>query len=110
MAGRLNRGEIWLYTFKKPDKTRPVLVLSRSEALEFLHTVTVAPIRSTIRRIRTEILVGEDEGLKHPSAVSLDHLVTVEQAGLRQFVGTVSRAKLRQICAAAHVALGCDEN
>ena len=48
MARSVNRGEIWMYRFKAPDKRRPVLVLSRPEVIELLHTVMVAPITSTI--------------------------------------------------------------
>ena len=63
MAGRLNRGEIWMYRFRPPDKRRPVLVLSRREAIDVLHTVTVAPITSTVRGAPSEVLVGIDQGL-----------------------------------------------
>jgi mRNA interferase MazF len=42
----VNRGEIWQYRFKTPDKRRPVLVLSRQEVIPLLHTVIVAPITS----------------------------------------------------------------
>jgi hypothetical protein len=34
---------------RTPDKERPVLVLSRQDAIELLHTVIVVPITSTIR-------------------------------------------------------------
>ena len=36
MAGQvdIDRGDIWTYEFQRPDKRRPVLVLSRSEAIE----------------------------------------------------------------------------
>lgn len=48
MAGGLNRGEIWSYSFPKPDKQRPVLILTRQEVIGMLNTVMVAPITSTI--------------------------------------------------------------
>jgi mRNA interferase MazF len=34
-----------------PDKKRPVLILTRDSALEFLGEVTIAPITTTIRDI-----------------------------------------------------------
>ena len=49
MAGRLERGEIRLYSFPAPDKERPVLILTRSSAISYLSRVTVAPITSTQR-------------------------------------------------------------
>ena len=83
MAGKVNRGEIWLYTFRRPDKQRPVLVFTRDDVIPLLHTVTVAPITSTIRGAPSEVLVGEAEGLKYDSAVNLDHIQTVGNSGLR---------------------------
>lgn len=69
MAGRVKRGEVWLYRVRKPDRRRPVLVLSRDDVIGLLHTVTVAPITSTIHSAPSEVIVGIDEGLKHDSAV-----------------------------------------
>ena len=75
MAGSdLNRGEIWLYDFGRPDERRPVLVLTRQEVIPLLHAVVVAPITSTIRGAPSEVVVGTDEGVKPHSAGNLDHL------------------------------------
>lgn len=107
MAGELKRGEIWLYTFKAPDKRRPVLVIGRQAALRFLRTALVAPVTSTIHGSPAEVLVGVAEGLKHPSAVNLDHVQTVEQSLLHQFIGTVDADTMRRVCRALAVATGC---
>ena len=111
MAGRLTprvrRGEIWQYRFKSPDKRRPVLILTRQEVLPLLNTAMVAPVTSTIRGLPSEVPVGVDEGLKHPSAVNLDHVQTVEQRLLQEFVGSVSEAKMREVCRALALATGC---
>lgn len=107
MARRVARGEIWTYRFKSPDKRRPVLVLSRSEVIPLLHTVMVAPVTSTRRGSPGEVEVGVDEGLKHDSAVNLDHVQTVEQQRLVGFIGTVSADKMQQVCRALGVATGC---
>lgn len=107
MAGGVRRGDVWLYTFKKPDKRRPVLVLSRDDVIGLLHTVTVAPITSTVHGAPSEVIVGPKEGLKHDSAANLDHLQTVQQAGLATYLGHLSEAKLREVCKALGIALGC---
>ncbi|PYS39480.1 MAG: PemK family transcriptional regulator [Acidobacteria bacterium] len=78
MAARINRAEIWQFAFSRPDKRRPVLVLSRNDAIEVLHTVMVAPITSTIRGAPSEVIVGINEGLKRNSAINLDHIQTVD--------------------------------
>ena len=108
LADQARRGQIWWYEFKAPDKERPVLVLSRQEALSKLRTAIVAPITSTIRELPSEVIVGIDEGLRHDSAINLDHVQTVEQRFLRRFAGTLSDEKMRQVCRALAAATGCD--
>lgn len=107
MAERLNRGEIWLLRFARPDKRRPVLVLSHSALIPLLHTVTVVAITSTLRGAPTEVEVGLDEGLKKTSCVNLCNLFTVRKAELSSFVATLSREKMQQVCRALRLATGC---
>jgi mRNA interferase MazF len=109
VARELNRGEIWTYRFAPPDKQRPVVILSRQQVIGLLHTVMVAPVTSVIRGLASEVVVGVDEGLKHASAVNLDHVQTVERARLVRFVGHLAAARMRQVCRALAVAVGCDE-
>lgn len=108
MARDLKRGEIWLLDLPRPDKRRPVLVLSRPSLISLLHTVTVAAITSTLRGSPTEVELGSAEGLKRTSCVNLCNLFTIEKRRLRTFVGTVSTEKMRQVCQALFVASGCD--
>ncbi len=109
MARAVNRGEIWLYRFKAPDKRRPVLILSRQEVIPLLHSVMVAPITSTRRGAPSEVPVGPTEGLKHDSAVNLDHVQTIERARLVGFVGSLDAAQMRHVCRALAVATGCSD-
>jgi mRNA interferase MazF len=102
------RGQIWQFSFPRPDKRRPVLVLTRQEVIGHMNTVTVAPITTTIRGIPTEVIVGAECGLKTSSAVNLDHVATVPRAGLRAFVGTVSADVLDRVRSALLFALGFD--
>ena len=108
VARIVNRGEIWTYRFHAPDKRRPVLILSRQEVIPLLHTVMVAPVTSTRRGAPSEVPVGIDEGLKRESAVNLDHVQTVERARLGSYVGSLSSAQMRRVCAALAIATGCD--
>ena len=108
MAGRLNRGEIWQYTFKAPDKRRPVVIISRQEVIPLLRTVMVAPITSTIHGSPAEVAVGIDEGLPGASAANLDHVQTVDQARLSRLVGRLPESRMREVCRALACATGCD--
>ena len=108
MAREVSRGEVWRFRFKSPDKLRPVVVLSRDDVIGLLRTVMVAPITSTVRGAPSEVLVGVGEGLKHESAVNLDHVQTVERARLVGYVGSLGPDKMREVCRALAVAAGCD--
>ncbi len=102
----MNRGEIWLFAFSRPDKRRPVLILSRPEVIDLLHTVIVAPVTSAIRGAPSEVLVGVEEGLKRDSAVNLDHVQTVDKSRLKGFIGTVRPEKMQAVCRALAIATG----
>lgn len=104
----MSRGEIWQYRFGQPDKKRPVVVLTRQEVIGLIHTVMVAPITSTIRGLPSEVAVGVAEGLKHHSAVKLDQVQTVEQSKLVGYVGRLAPNKMRDVCRALAIAVGCE--
>ena len=108
MAGRIGRGEIWLLQLPAPDHRRPVLILSRPALLDLLQTVSVAAVTSTRRNVPTEVALGIEEGLKHESCVHLTNLFTVRQSDLKRFVGVAGPEKMRAVCAALAIALGCD--
>lgn len=79
MAGRETRGEVRLYAYGRPNKTRPVQVLTRNSAIASLSTVTVAPITSTIRGVPSEVILDDDDGMKGRCAVNLHNAVTIRQ-------------------------------
>ena len=108
MATELKRGSIWMYKFKKPDKLRPVLILSRQDVIGLIDTVIVAPITTTIYGIPSEVIVGIDQGLKHDSAVNLDHIQTVSASKLKRYIGSLGRRMMTEICLALMIATGCD--
>ena len=105
----VNRGEIWQFEFDRPNKRRPVLVLTRQEILGHLHSVTVAPITTTIRGIPSEVVIGSESGLQTTSAINLDNVATVPKDELRLFVGTVSPQIMIAVREALLFALGFDD-
>ena len=70
----MTRGEIRWYTFRLPDKRRPVLVLTRDEVIDRLNEIIVAPVTRTIRGLRTEVLLTEEDGMPAACAANFDHL------------------------------------
>lgn len=109
MARRVSRGELWMVAFAPPDKERPVLVLSRQAVIPLLRTVMVAPVTSAIHGVPSEVVVGVEHGLKHTSAVNLDHVQTVERSRLRRFLGRLDDAMMARVCEALAIAVGCDD-
>lgn len=102
----MKRGEVRWYVFPRPDKKRPVLILTRDSALEFLGEVTVAPITSTIRDIPTEVLLTNADGMPRDCAVNLDHLQTVSKGKIGSLITTLSTGKLQQMRSSLLFALG----
>lgn len=108
MGGVMRRGEVRWYKFRRPDKKRPVVVLTRDSALEFLGEVTVAPITSTIREIPTEVALGAADGMPRDCAVNLDHVQTVSRGQLGALITTLPERRLEEIRRALLFALGFD--
>jgi mRNA interferase MazF len=102
----MRRGEIRWYKFKPPDKERPVVILSRSSAIEFLGEITIAPITSTIRDIPTEVILDERDGMKVKCAINLDHIQTVSKSKIGRLITTLSEEKIMLIREALLFALG----
>jgi mRNA interferase MazF len=102
----IQRGEIRWFRFARPDKMRPVLILTRNSALEFLGEVTVAPITTTIRDIPTEVLLTETDGMPRTCAVNLDHLQTVARGEIGALISRLPLARIDEVQRAIHFALG----
>ena len=93
----MERGEVRWYLFSRPDKKRPVLILTRDSAVEFLGEVTVAPITSTVRDIPSEVLLTKADGMPRDCAVNLDHLQTVAKGKIGSLITTLSASKMEQM-------------
>jgi len=83
-------------------------VLTRNSAIDYLSTVTVAPITSTIRGVPSEIVLNEEDGMKNTCAVNMHNAVTIAQDRLGKRLARLSSSRMNEICAALHFSLGCD--
>jgi mRNA interferase MazF len=75
---------VWLEL--EQEGRRPVVVLTRDDALPRLRNVVVALVTRTIRGIDTEAELGPADGLPVECVVSLDNLRTVPQALLTESI------------------------
>lgn len=101
----MKRGEVRWYTFKSPDKKRPVVILSRNSVISYLGEVTIAPITTTVRDIPTEVFLSRHDGLPRDCAVNCDHIQTVAKQKVGALITTLSAEKLEALAQAVRFAL-----
>ena len=90
----MRRGEIRWCTLRKPDKVRPVVILTRSSAIPLLTSVSVAPLTSTMRGGPSQVLLSpDDDGVEHACVVNLDNMQTVEKTEIGALMTTLSPAR-----------------
>jgi mRNA interferase MazF len=105
----VNRGDVCWYTFRTPDKKRPVLILTRDSAIPVLNSVTVAPITSTIRGIPTEVVLTDQDGLPSTCAANFDNLQTVPKGNIGNRIARLTARKMEEAAAAVSFALALNE-
>ncbi|HET9286739.1 MAG TPA: type II toxin-antitoxin system PemK/MazF family toxin [Gaiella sp.] len=99
------QGDVWWG--EAEDERRPVLVVTRTEAVPVLDWIVVAPITRRIRAIRTEIRLGIDDGLSEECVASFDNLQTVPRSLLSERVSDGTAARRSQICRALAALADC---
>jgi len=106
----MERGEVRWYTFAEPDKTRPVLILTRSSAIRYLHAVTVAPITTTIRGVPSEVLLSVTDGLMSDCAANFYNVQTLPKAKIGAWITTLTPQRMAEVDRALQFALGINPN
>lgn len=104
----MKRGEI--YRVHKPGgdakQHRLFVVVSRQVLIDSkFSTVICAPIFSNGQALSTQVSIGPDEGLKHPSWIMCDNLVSLRKTELSHFIAQLSAAKLAELDRALRLAL-----
>ena len=101
----MKHGDIRWYKFIRPDKRRPVLILTRDSVLEYLNEVSIAPITSTVRNIPSEVSLTKADGMLRDCAVNCDHLQTVPKGKIGPLITSLLPAKMVDIGQAIRFAL-----
>ena len=104
----MRRGEIRWYRFARPDKRRPVLVLTRDSIIPSLGEVTVAPVTTTVRGIPSEVVLSVDDGMSRECAVNCDHLQTVPRGRVGALVASLPAEKMERVATAVRFALALE--
>ena len=101
------RKEVWWCELKDIGR-RPVVVLSRDAAIPRLRRVLIAPCTTTIRGLPSEVVLEPgDDPTPRRAAVNLDSVESVSVAALVERIGTLSTARMGEICSALAVAVDC---
>lgn len=103
----MRRGDIYIAALPDPIGMRPVLLVTRTAALEKRTAVTVAPVTRTIRGVASEIPLGRAHGLRADSVANCDSLQTIpKQALLPRCLGRLDASELPVLDRALSWALG----
>ena len=101
--------EIWWAKLPPPAGRRPLLLLSRDAAYEYLHKFLVAEITTTIRGIAQEVRLGSREGMRKPCAANFDNIRTVDREALLERAGALPPRRYSEVKQAVGHALGWGE-
>jgi mRNA-degrading endonuclease toxin of MazEF toxin-antitoxin module len=99
------RGEVWLC--ERPHDKRPVLILTRDEAIDALNRVIAVPSTRRVRDIPSHVTLDTDDGMREPCALALDNTFAPLKAHLTRRITKLDTAKMRDVCRALNAATGC---
>jgi mRNA interferase MazF len=100
----LAQGDIWWA--EAEDKRRPMLIVTRTEAIPVLTWIVVAPVTRTIRGIPTEVNLDTDDGMPTPCVAAFDNLQPIRKTFLTEFVGSISYRR-SDVCRALSALADC---
>ena len=98
------QGDVWWA--EAEGQRRPVLVVTRSEAVPVLTRILVAPITRTIRGIPTEVRLGTEDGLPEACVASFDNLQPLHKSFLTTRLGSIWYRRY-EICSALNALSDC---
>lgn len=98
------QGDIWWA--EAEDKRRPVLIVTRTEAIPVLTWVIVAPVTRTIRGIPTEVPLDEESGLPEACVAAFDNLQPIRRTFLTEKVGSLRNPR-SEICRSLSALADC---
>lgn len=106
----MKRGEIRWYTFRLPDKRRPVLILTRNDVIDRLNEIIVAPATRTIRGLTTEVVLTIDDGMPAASALNFDHVSLAQRNRIGPVLCHLSETRWAEVRDALLIACGFERS
>ena len=100
------RGEVWWYEDPRAGR-RPVLILTRDEAIAVLNQVLAVPATRTIRDIPTEVRLSREDGMPDECVLSLDNVTLVRPALCTTLITRLGQSTMARVCEAFSRATAC---
>jgi mRNA interferase MazF len=101
--------ELWWASLPRPAGRRPILLLSRSGAYDYLNKFLAVEITSTVRGIAVEVPLGRPEGLSQRCVANCDNIRTVSRSALVKRIGQLAPRRVPELKRAVGHALAWDE-
>jgi len=95
--------ELW---WAEPVGTRPVLLLSRTGAYQYLNRVLAVEVTTKVRMIPQELILGRREGLPRSCVANFDNLRAVPVSTLVERIGGLAAARIIEVKHALGHAVG----
>jgi len=86
-ASNVKQYELWWAELPEPAGRRPVMLLQRTGAAEYLNHLMVAEVTTQIRGIPQEVSLGRREGLDRACVANLDNIRLVRKDSLSDRIG-----------------------
>ena len=102
----MKRGEIRWYTFRLPDKRRPVMILTRDDVIDRLNEIIVVPATRTIRGLTTELVLAPEDGMPVACALNFDHISLAQRNRIGSFICSLPESRWPEARAALMIARG----
>ena len=102
----MQRGEIW-WAFMG-TKTRPIVLVSRDAEIQVRRFILAAPVTSRIRRIDSEVSLGQEDGLSKNCVANTSDIGLVAKTRLIRRIAALSPSKRDALDAALRFSLGLD--
>jgi mRNA interferase MazF len=103
------QGDVYRYSFKEPDKRRPVLILTRNSLIPELNAITVVPITTTIRDAGTQVLIDESDGMSEACSINLASVQTVPKDKISGYITHLSDGRMQEVFEAIKYTFGFDK-
>lgn len=93
----IRRGDIRWFSFQRPDKRRPVLVLGRQDLLPSLSLIPVIPLSTQVRGLASEVLLSPEDGLPSTCVLKPEWIRAVERANIEHYIASLPERRFPEV-------------